>query len=156
MRVKSSLLRLAAAGAVVLSAAATAVPSSAAAVAPLKASSGTLSTHVSSTVARAVSPDSAGSIICHGDLCIQRVTSVVNGVATVEAWADGYTFTGHFELSGPDGFIANYPSSGYRTWVAGGTGAYFSGLAQDVTYTITAWSGTGAPYGDIGQVSFGI
>jgi hypothetical protein len=145
---KLVLVRIAAAGAIALSAAAIALPASAAAATSPAASS---STRVSS-----VSPNGAGSVICEGDLCIQRITSVVNGVATVEAWADGYTFTGHFELSGPDGHISNYPPSGSLTWVAGGSGAYFRGLAQGVTYTITAWDGTQAPYGDIGRVSFGI
>jgi len=152
VRKNSFLLRSAAAGAIVLGAAATALPASAASVTSLKASASTLSTHGSSTSPGSISPASAGSVVCEGDLCIQRVTSIINNAATVEAWADGYTFTGHFELSGPDGLIGNSPAG---TWVAGGTGHYFSGVPEGSGYTITAWEGTSSTgFHDIGQVNF--
>jgi hypothetical protein len=154
MRKKSALLGFAAAGAIVLSTVATTLPASAAPVTSLTVSSSTLSTQGSSTRASSFSPDSAGSVVCEGNLCIQRITSVVNNAATVEAWADGYTFTGHFELSGPDGLIGN---SKNQTWVAGGTGHNFSGVPAGGGYTMTAWEGTPSTgYHDIGQVNFAV
>jgi len=152
VRKTSVLLRLAAAGAVVLGAAAAAVPANAASTAPQTSAAGAAAG--SAVRALSVSPDSAGSTVCEGDLCIQRITSIINNSATVEAWADGYTFTGHFELLGPDGHMANCPASADYTWVAGGTGCNFK-IPAGTGYTIKAWEGTRSTgYHVIGQVDF--
>jgi hypothetical protein len=154
MRMKSVLLGLAAAGAIVLSAGATTLPASAAPVSSLKVSSSTLGTRASSTPASSLVPDTVGAVQCTGDLCIQRTTSIINNKATVKAWADTTSFFGHFELSGPDGHIANCPSNSNEQWNAGGTGCNFTNVAQGGGYTITAWKVSGKSVVNIGKVSF--
>jgi hypothetical protein len=151
---KSVLLGFVAAGAIVLSTGATTLPASAAPVTSLKVSSSTLSTRVSSTPVSSFIPDSPGAVICRGDLCIQRTTSIINNRATVRAWANSFTFFGHFELSGPDGLIAN---SADKTWVSGGPGQNFTNVARGGGYTMTAWEGSRQfGYRNIGQVPFGV
>lgn len=143
LRKTSVLLGFAAAGAIVLSTAAVALPASAAPVTSSKASS--------SAAASSISPGSEGKLICSGNLCIQRVTSVVNNEAYVEAWAYKNTFTGHFALYGPDGWIAN---SKTKQWVGGGAG-WLPEIPAGGGYYIIAWQG-GPPWTDIGQVSFSV
>jgi hypothetical protein len=154
---KSALIRFAAASAIVLSAVAVTLPASAAPATSLKVSPSTLSAQGSSTRANSPSIDDVGTILCSGNLCIQRVTAIINNKATIKAWAYRYNFTGHMELAGPDGFIANAPTSGDIFWTAGVTGAFFRGVARGGGYTITAWRGTRTTgYLDIGQVPFGV
>jgi hypothetical protein len=133
------LLGFATAGAIVLSTAAVTVPASAAQVTSSSAS------------ASSISPDSVGKLICSGNLCIQRVTSIENNEAYVEAWADTYTFTGHFALYGPDGWIANSKNG---KWIGGGAG-WLPEIAAGGGYYIIAWAG-GPPWTNIGQVSFSV
>jgi hypothetical protein len=140
---KSVLLGLAAAGAIVLSTVAVALPANAA---PVTAS------RVSSSVpASSFSPDSVGKLICSGNLCIQRVTSVENNEAYIEAWADKDSFTGHFALYGPDGWIAN---SRNQRWIGGGAG-WLPEIAAGGGYYIIAWEG-GPPWDNIGEVAFSV
>lgn len=156
MRMKSVLLGFAAAGAIVLSTVATTLPSNAAPVSSLKASSSTLSTRGSSTPASNIIPNDVGAVLCSGDLCIQRVTSIINNKATIKAWAWRFNFTGHMELSGPDGFIANAPTTDIL-FTAGVTGVLFKNVARGGGYTITEWRGTRSTgYLNIGQVNFGV
>jgi hypothetical protein len=154
MRIRSVLLGFVAAGAVVLSVGATTLPASAAPVSSLKVSSSTLGTRASSTPASSLAPHSPGKILCSGDLCIQRTTSIINHKATIKAWADTYDFYGHFELLGPDGHIANCPEGHNELWHAGGAGCNFLNVAQGGGYTIIAWDGS--PPVNIGEVSFGV
>ena len=145
VRKRSVLLCSAASGAIVLSTFAAALPANAASL-PAAAAS----TNASSS-AGSLSPASVGSILCSGDLCIQRITSVVNGTASVKAWADTYSFTGSFYLSGgPDGYDR---SSTTGKWNAGGTGYVFTDVPEGATYTATAWT-TGGD--EIGLVTFGV
>lgn len=144
----SILLSFAAASAIVLGAsAATALPANAAATSAFRTSSGVTSPKGSSTpVIRITSPADVGSILCNGDLCIQRVTSIINNKANIKAWADTTTFSGHFELDGPDGPIANSPT---KVWSGGGAGFTFTGVARGGGYTMKAWQGTSVVLGTV-------
>jgi hypothetical protein len=142
VRKRTALLGLMVTGAVALGTVATAPPADAAPATSLTASANPLNAAGSLTV----SPDSVGSVVCGGDLCIQRTTSIVNNKATVKAWARTFTFVGHFELRGPDGHIANSPTT---SWAAGGAGYNFKGVAAGGGYSIIAWDVT-----NIGQVNF--
>jgi hypothetical protein len=79
-------------------------------------------------------PTSYGKLLCPGDLCVQRVTSISNGTAHVEAWANTIGFTWHSALSGPDSFIGNSKIT-YR--YAGRTGKLWD-IQKGGGYTITA------------------
>jgi hypothetical protein len=139
MRKKSVLLRSAASGAIVLGAFAAALPANAAS-APMP----------SSSTASSVSPASVGSILCNGDLCIQRITSIVNGKASVKAWAWKTNFTGTFYLEGAaEGYSGQSPT---QKWIAGGTGHVFPGVPQGGDYVAAAWNSTE----ELGQVYFGV
>src|SRR5580692_2858083 len=140
---QSVLLGLAAAGAMVLSTVAVTLPASAAPVTSSRVSS--------SAPAIGLSPDSEGKLICSGNLCVQRVTSVENNEAYVEAWANKTTFTGHFALYGPDGHIAN---SKTQRWIGGGAG-WMPEIAAGGGYYIIAWQG-GPPWSNIGRVNFSV
>jgi len=130
MRKKSVLLGFAASGAIVLGTFAATLPANAA---PL--SSSTARTHGSAS-ADSVSPASKGSILCNDDICLQRITSVVNGKATVEAWADTTSFTGDFNLSGT-GYDETSPT---QKWVAGGAGHDFTGVPAEGGLLLQAWN----------------
>lgn len=145
MRRRLTLLGFIASGAIVASAFATAVPANAAPMATLTASSHSLVAPGPDTM----SPDSTGKIECSGDVCIQRTTAIVNNKATVKAWANTFSFVGHFELLGPDGHIAN---SSTANWVASGAGANFKGVAAGGGYTVIAWDGDK----NIGEVHFSV
>jgi hypothetical protein len=147
MHKKPVLLGLAASGAITLGAFAATVPASAASL-----TSSTASTH-SSTSAVSLSPASVGSILCSGDLCIQRVTSIVNGKATVKAWAFKTSFRGYFALT--DGDLGDYDQeSPTEQWTAGGAGYLFTNVPQAGNpYTASAWT---SPTNPIGWVYFGI
>ena len=141
MRTRSVLLRSAASGAVVLGAFAVALPANAASASASPASASTASS---------VSPASVGSILCNGDLCIQRITSVVNGKANVKAWAWTSNFTGTFYLEGAaEGYSGQSPT---QKWIAGGVGHVFTGVPQGGDYVAAAWNSTE----EIGQVYFGV
>jgi hypothetical protein len=85
--------------------------------------------------------------VCSGDLCIQRITSIVNGKANVKAWAWRTNFTGTFYLSG-NGYFGQSPTHG---WTAGGAGYVFLNVPQGDGYTATQWT-TGNS--EIGLVTF--
>ena len=145
MRKKSVLLGFAASGGIVLGAFAATLPANAASL-----PSSTASTQGSAS-AGSLSPDSVGSIVCGGDVCIQRITSVVNGKATIDAWANTATFTGVFYLGcGPVGDALNL-SSPTQQWIAGGAGHDFAGAYGDCT--VTEWKSSGV---EIGNVSFAV
>jgi hypothetical protein len=113
VRLKSVILGFAATGAMLLGPIAAATPASAAPVAS------------SSTSTGVIAPDSAkGARLCDGPyLCVQRYTTVVDGTAYVEAWADTKSFTGIFVLFGPGGrWMAQ---SKVETWIRGGPGEDF-------------------------------
>jgi hypothetical protein len=144
MRKKSVLLGFAASGAIVLGASAATLPANAASL-----PSSTAST--SSPSAGSPSSASVGSIVCAGDLCIQRITDIVNGKANVKAWAWKTNFTGTFFLAGgPAGYSGHSPTQG---WTAGGTGYVFTNVPQGGGYTATQWT-TGND--EIGLVTFAV
>jgi hypothetical protein len=133
VRKKSILLRLAVAAAIATGAVTTALPASAAPATSIQAAAST------STQA-AVSPADVGSIVCSGDICIQRISSVVGGKANVKAWAWKTTFTGAFYLYGGQ---YNGNASPTEKWVAGGAGWTGYGLAVGspaIQYWISATS----------------
>ena len=145
MRKRSVLLRFTSSGAIILGAFAATLPANAASLPSAPAS-----THGSGS-ADSLSPASVGSILCSGDLCIQRITSVVNGTASVKAWADTSSFTGTFYLSGgPDGYDR---ASTTQKWNAGGAGFVFTNVPEGATYTATAWTTSND---EIGLVTFGV
>jgi hypothetical protein len=119
VRKKSILRRLAVAAAIAAGTVTTALPASAAPAASTRAAAST------STQA-AVSPSDVGSIVCNINICIQRISSIVGGKANVKAWAWKTTFTGRFYLNGGQ---YNSNASLDKTWVAGGAGWTFYGLA---------------------------
>lgn len=141
---KSVILRFAAAVAVAVGAIAVALPASAAS-AP--------SSNVS--ISASVSPaGSTGSRLCtsNGAFCVQRVTSVSNGSAYVDIWADTITWTGWFALYGPDGHIAN---SANRTWERGGVPSWTPDIPAGGGYYVIAWQNPSSPV-SIGQINFSV
>lgn len=116
-----------AAAALLLSAAAIAGP----AVVALPASA--------ATVTPAAVRPAAGAVQCDANLCIQRTSE--NGVlpATVKAWANSKSFTGHFELIFPSDAVHNSPT---ESWKAGGAGYSFTGLGGGPGYEIVEWNGS--------------
>lgn len=148
MRKKSILLRLAVAAAILTGAVTTAVPASAAPATSIQAAAST-------SAQAAVSPADVGSIVCNVNICIQRISSIVGGKANVKAWAWRTTFTGRFYLSGGQ---YNSNASQDKTWVAGGAGWTFYGLAAGPTNNkIKYWiSGESDDVSFEGQVNFTI
>jgi hypothetical protein len=143
VRKKSALLGLVVAGVIGLTTFATGLPASAAPATSLTASTSAVNAQGPTTAA----PSGVGSVVCGGPvLCIQRTTIIVNHRANVAAWANTISFTGHFELVGPQGHIAN---STVEHWVAGGKAFTFKNVAEGDGYTIIAWGP-----GDIGHVAF--
>jgi hypothetical protein len=138
VRIKSVLLGFAASGALVLSTVAVTLPASAAPV---------TSSHVSiSASPRGASPaSSTGQQICtsNGVICLQRITSVANGSAYVDVWADTITWSGWLEMSGPDGLVSNYPANGVKTFVRGGPGREWD--LPVGSYTVRAWQNRSSP-----------
>lgn len=147
MRLKSVLLGFATAGAMLLSTVAATVPASAAPV---------TSSHVSiSAPARGVSPaGSTGKLICSGNgvMCIQRITSISNGSAYVEAWADTLTWTGWFQLYGPNG-PRGKPSPN-KTWERGGPG-YLWDIPAGGGWYVVAWQNPSSPV-QIARIDFAV
>jgi len=143
---KSALLGFAATGAIVLSTVAVALPASAA---PVTSSNVSISATPSS-----VSPRNYGSLLCtsNGVFCLQRVTSITNGSAYVDVWADTITWTGWFALYGPDGWIRN---SQNRTWNRGGPPSWLIDIPQGGGYYIIAWQNPSSPY-QIGRINFSV
>src|SRR5262249_50071548 len=84
VRMQSVLLSFAAAGAIVLGATtATALPASAAPASALRASSVLISPAGSAASdIRLNSSRDVGAILCNGNLCIQRITAIINNKAT--------------------------------------------------------------------------
>jgi hypothetical protein len=146
MRKKSILLGVAAAGAIVLSTVTVALPASAAPVPSSKVSS--------SAITSRVSPDSAGKLLCSGNLCVQRTTNIENNEAYVEAWAFKYNFTGWFTLYGPDGAMASSPG-GAKNWVGGG-GGWLPLIPKGSGYYIIAWQKTSGAPANIGEERFSV
>jgi len=145
VRKKSALLGLVLAGFIGLSTFATGLPASAAPATSLTASTNTLSAQSPDLV----SPNAVGSVVCGGPaVCIQRTSEIVNHKATIRAWANTISFTGHFELTGPNGHIANSVTA---HWVAGGNGPNFNGVPQGGGYSVIAWGP-----GNIGHVNFAV
>ena len=128
MRKKFVLSGFIAAGAMALSAVGVALPASAAPVA---------SAHVSTIAAPA---SGTGKQLCtsNGVICLQRITSVANGSAYVEVWADTITWTGWLAMYGPDGLISNYPANGVHTFERGGPGKEWD-LPVGGGYYVIAW-----------------
>ena len=147
MSMKSVLLRFAAAGAIALSAVAVAVPANAASAPSPKAS-----------ISASVSPAGAtGAQLCtsNGVFCLQRVTNITNGSAYVDIWANTITWTGWFELRGPDGHMANYPSNGVKTFGRGGVGTWLPDIPAGKGYEVIAWQNIADPV-SIGQINFSV
>ena len=146
MSLKSVFLRSAAAGAIVLSTAAVALPATA-------ASATATPSHVSAGVS--VTPAGAtGKQLCtsNGVFCVQRVTSITNGSAYVDVWADSVTWTGWFALYGPDGHIAN---SANRKWEAGGVPSWLRNIPAGGGYYVIAWQNPSSPV-QIGRINFSV
>jgi hypothetical protein len=145
MRKKSVLLRFAAASAIVLSTVAVTLPASAAP---------SHNVSISAHTARLSPASSTGERLCttNGVFCLQRITSVENGSAYVAVWADNITWTGWFELRGPDGHIANSPN---RTWDRGGVPEWLRDIPAGGGYTVIAWQDPSSPF-SIGQIPFSV
>lgn len=147
MRLKSVLLGFVTAGVMALSTVAAALPASAA-PAP--------SSHVSiSASPRGVaSASSVGKLICSGNgvMCIQRTTSISNGSAYVEAWADTITWTGWFQLYGNDG-PRGKPSPN-KTWERGGSG-YLWDIPAGGGWYIVAYQNPTSPV-QIARIDFAV
>jgi hypothetical protein len=94
-----------------------------------------------------------GDTQCDVDLCIKNLTKSGVNPATIKAWADTTTFTGHFELIYPDGHVRNSPT---RTWKAGGAGFSFTKVPIGDGYTMKAWKGSGNKPRNIGTVGFSV
>jgi hypothetical protein len=98
------------------------------------------------TASAAVIPDAAQG--CTGDSCI-RVNTPSGGSVLIQGWAYDTTFYGHFELTGPHGFLAN---SGTKIWTAGGNRASFNESAVVGQYCMIAWEYAGSKgYIDLGK-----
>jgi hypothetical protein len=132
VRLKSVFLGIAASGAIVLSTVAATLPASAA---PATSSQVSISAPHSGLVPH--SPQ--GKLLCtsNGVFCVQRITSVLNGTAYISGWADTVSWRGWFELKGPDGHIANFPSNGTTFWEAGVNSWQKAVPVQ--SYTLIAW-----------------
>jgi hypothetical protein len=138
MRLKAKLAVLLAASAIAL--AAPAVLSSV----PAQAS-------VSAPASAALIPQAYGAIQCSGDVCIQSTCAHCN-IQNINAWANTYTFTGHFEFFFGIYVIRNSPD---RTWPAGGTHYTFTGVDRALgTACVRAWKKVSGGYHDIGTVCF--
>jgi hypothetical protein len=140
VRKKYFLRGLLATGAIALSTAGVALPASAAPV---------TSAHSAVSAAPASAP---GKLICSGDICVQRVTSISDNEAYVEVWAWKTGFTGHFQLYGPNGLIGN---SSTTYWYAGGTGKLWR-IPAGGGYTAYGWAGKSAPYTPMGSINFAV
>lgn len=86
---------------------------------------------------------------CAGDACIS-LTTPSGGKVSVHAWAYDSKFYGHFELTGPDGLLKNYPTSGNEWFYAGGSGPTWSVNAVVGQYCVTAWQDYGG-YTSLGK-----
>jgi hypothetical protein len=98
--------------------------------------------------------NSTGSRLCtsNGVFCLQRVTSISNGSAWVDVWADTITWTGWFALYGPDGHIAN---SQNRTWGRGGVPSWLRDIPAGGGYYVIAWQNPASP-DEIGRINFSV
>ena len=111
------------------------------------------------THSRPVTPRFA--IECHGDVCIQTAAKGAT-LATVNAWADTTTFTGHFQLVNTGCGITVANSHPDKTWPAGGshypfTGIQWKGGACGDFWQITAWKhNPNGTYTSLGSVGFQI
>lgn len=140
---KSVFLGFATAGAMVLSTVAVTLPASAA---PVTSSHVSISASPRSASAHSAAPaSSTGQQICtsNGVICLQRITSVANGSAYVDVWADTITWSGWLEMTGPDGLVSNYPSNGVKTFVRGGPGHEWD--LPVGSYTVRAWQNRTSP-----------
>ena len=146
---KSVLLGFASTCAIVLSTVAVSLPASAAPITSSTVSISAPTTHV-------VPFSSTGSLLCtsNGVICLQRVTSVSNGSAYVEVWADTITWTGWLAMYGPDGLISNYPANGVHTFERGGPGRLWD-LPVGNGYKVIAWQNQGSPVA-IAQINFAV
>ena len=135
---RSALFGFATAATITLGATGTVLPASAA------------SATSSGSSASSVSPADVGKILCDGDLCIQRITSIVNGTASVKAWADTTNFTGFFIVTG-NGYFQQSPT---RAWKAGGAGFVFTGVPQGGGLQATSFNTVTQV--ETGKVLFGV
>jgi hypothetical protein len=92
---------------------------------------------------------SNGDILCSGDVCIQGIDQGETE-ASVKAWADKTTFTGHFEIINVTSDYANSPN---KKWIAGGAGYVFTYEPEGTSYEVIAWKGT-KTFTNIGRVQF--
>jgi hypothetical protein len=96
-----------------------------------------------------VEPLSNGDILCNGDVCIQGIDQGETE-ASVKAWANRTTFTGHFEIINVTSDYANSPN---QKWIAGGAGYVFTYEPEGTSYEVIAWKGT-KTFTNIGDVQF--
>lgn len=75
---------------------------------------------------------------CNGDVCMFLSTPSA-GKVYVQAWAYNQTFTGHFQLTGPNGLSRN---STVGEWIGGKVNYYtFSNIPATVgKYCVTGWT----------------
>lgn len=95
------------------------------------------------------------AVLCSGDLCIQDF--VGNTTQTVHAWADTYSFTGHFELEyGCSIAGCNIANSANKSWPAGGTHWSFTYTSAIISQCVWAWKGPSSTgkYTNIGEKCF--
>jgi hypothetical protein len=103
-----------------------------------------------------IAPAAKGAIICQGDVCIQSNCAKCDS-QNIEAWANTYTFTGHFQINwgcGPGCETSNSPN---KRWIHGGAGYSFDGIPYGVSACVIAWEGpynTGSRWRSIGDVCF--
>lgn len=135
MGMKSVILGIATAGAIALSPVAVAAPASAA---PVTFSSASITI---------VAPDSYGQLLCNGDLCLQRITSVLDNEAYVEAWANTQTFTGKFILY-LNGAEVGRSGNTDKKWLKGGPG-WLAEWPAGGGYTMKAVRNDGVVIGEI-------
>lgn len=97
------------------------------------------------------------TILCSGDVCVQTVTKGAT-IATVNAWADTVSFTGHFELlNGCGQFVANSPD---QFWPSGRSPHKFTGIhwadCMDQWKVIGWQENSPGDYSRVGTVNFTI
>jgi hypothetical protein len=138
MRKRSTLLGFVAASVIALSAVAATSPADAA-------------TSSASAATKTAVP-LAGAVVCDDDLCIQRITDVVGGKATVKMWTLYHSIPGHFEIK--DGTDNSTFNTIDKLWLT--TANYTRQMRSGCCNDITLWEGQGNPYTSWGAIYFSI
>jgi hypothetical protein len=100
-------------------------------------------------------PAYATNDYCSGDICA-HVTEIVNGTVTIDTWARNRTYYGHFQVYQP-GYVVykNCPTSGEKTFIAGGAGCDTSLADEPGNYKAIFWYNySPGNYENVGEVTF--